>query len=199
MRNVGISVALFLVSLVTCAQDQFFPKKSFGADPQLDRFITDWYSNELKILEEPSLLQLSKTPSAESYRFLWLRTFHHPIAIRLELRNDGIGILSTKVATGSSGFPQKGAHPLENISRPLTREQTQSFLERINRVGFWTVQKESEDQGGEDGAEWIIEGVKQGNYRVVRRWSPTEGPVHELGLTFVFGLAQMRIPKDDIY
>ena len=137
MRNVAIGIALLFASLASCAQDGFFPKSAFESD----RFMADWFTDELKVLGEPSLWQGSKTSPSESYRFLWLRTFHHPIAIRLDLRNDGVGILTTKVASGTSGFPQKKPYLVENISRPLTREQTQSFLGRINKVSFGTYRR----------------------------------------------------------
>ena len=195
MRNVAIGIALLFASLASCAQDGFFPKSAFESD----RFMADWFTDELKVLGEPSLWQGSKTSPSESYRFLWLRTFHHPIAIRLDLRNDGVGILTTKVASGTSGFPQKKPYLVENISRPLTREQTQSFLGRINKVSFWDLPQDVENRAGNDGSEWIIEGVKRGNYRVLHKWTPVAGAVHELGLALAFGLAQMSLPKDEVY
>jgi hypothetical protein len=162
-----------------------------------DQFKADWYSQELKVLEEPSLLQVAGNPSAESYRFLWLRTFRHPVAIRLDMRRDGIGVLTTKVASGTGGF--KPGHLVENTSRPLTREQTQAFLARAKKVDFWLLPSHVNDQTGTDGSQWIIEGVKEGKYHIVDRWSPREGAVRELGVTLAIGLAHMNVPKDELY
>lgn len=199
MGKFAISVALLLASMASFSQEGFFPRQVFSENSQADQFAADWYSAELRILQEPSLLQMTKTPAAESYRFLWLRTFHHPVAIRLDLRSDGTGILTTKVANGPAGFYYKDRHLLEDISRPLPRNQTQLFLGRLHNIDFWHLQGHVNDGTGNDGAEWIIEGVKNGSYRVVNRWSPREGAVRDLGLTFVFGLAQMAIPKDEVY
>jgi len=179
------------------AQDIFFPKNALDDASWGDQFKAKWYSQELEVLKEPSLLALSRNPSSESYRFLWLRTFNHQVAIRLDIREDGIGVLTTKVASGTAGF--KPGHLSENMSRPLTREQTQAFLARLKKVGFWSLPNPVNDQPGNDGSEWIIEGVKKGNYHVVDRWSPEQGVIRELGLYLVVGLALMNIPKEEVY
>jgi hypothetical protein len=41
--------------------------------------------------------------------------------------------------------------------------------------------------------------VKDGKYHVVDRWSPSRGPVHELGIALALTLAHLKIPKDQIY
>jgi len=73
------------------------------------------------------------------------------------------------------------------------------LLAQLRRVDFWSLPSHTDEENGADGAEWIIEGVKEGKYHVVRRWSPEKGPIRELGLVFVFGMAQMNIPKDQVY
>jgi hypothetical protein len=75
-------IPLALAFSLTNAQGQYFPKSSL--DSRGRELKSQWYSSQLRALQEPSLLSLSKSPSAESYRFLWLRTFNHPIAIRLD-------------------------------------------------------------------------------------------------------------------
>jgi hypothetical protein len=188
-----------LGSLLSIAQHAYFPTKVLSDDSWGEQFKQGWYSHELKKLEEPSLLEESKNPLSESYRFLWLRTFRRPLAIRLDLRLNGSSILTTKVADGEAGFPHTVKHLIENVARPLSREQTQALLAQINRIEFWSLPSHVDDQAGADGAEWIIEGVKEGKYHVVHRWSPEKGPIRELGLMFVFGMARMNILKDQVY
>jgi hypothetical protein len=188
---------LVFSSFASIAQETYFPKKALGDDSRSDEFKAKWYSQELEVLQEPSLLELAKNPASESYRFLWLRTFHHPVTVRLDVRADGIGVLTTKVASGAGGF--RPGHLIENMSRPLTREQTQAFLARLTKVGFWSLPSPVNDQTGTDGSQWIIEGVKEGKYHVVDRWLPDKGAVRELGLYLAVGLAQMNVPKDEIY
>lgn len=196
MGKVWIALFAVFAVLALTAQVTFFPKQAFSDDVWSDQFMSSWYAHELGILEEPSLLQKANDVSCESYRFLWLRTFHHPIAIRLDLAADSTGILTTKIASGSAGFPRKGARLIES---PLLQQQTQAFLQRIEKTNFWELPSYVEDARGEDGSEWIIEGVRKGRYHVVSRWTPRNGEVRELGLAFAFGLAQMNISKDELY
>jgi hypothetical protein len=198
VKGIWIGTILLVTVLASTAQDRFFPPRVFSDDARLDQFVSDWYSTELRILDEPSLLQIAEGSTGETYRFLWLRTFHHPVAVRLDVRPDGIGVLSSKVATGSAGFPDKRAHLIENVSRPISREQTQTFLREIVKLDFWALPSYDEHRG-EDGAEWIVEAAKQGKYHVVVRWSPKEGQIRELGLALAIGLADLQIPKEDIY
>jgi hypothetical protein len=184
-------------AFASIAQETYFPKKALGDDPWSDEFKAKWYSQQLAALEEPSLLASAKNPSSESYRFLWLRSFHHPVAIRFEMRADRIGVLTTKVASGAGGF--KPRHLIENMSRPLTREQTQAFLGRLKKAGFWSLPSPVNAQTGTDGSQLNIEGVKEGKYYVVDRWLPHEGAVRELGLYLAVGLAQMNFPRDELY
>lgn len=198
MWKVLIAIVLLQISSAATAQTQYFPKGIFSNDASNDQFVDEWYSEQLTVLKEPSEFNRASNPSLESYRFLWLRTFHHPIAVRIDLSKDGSAVLTTKMASGAAGFPNKRGYMIENISRPLLPEQTQELLLELNRTCFW--QLPAVDQyRGDDGAEWIVEGVKNGKYHLVTRWSPQEGPVHELGLVFIFGLAHMPISRKDIY
>lgn len=196
MRRFSILSWAFIV-VASIAQGQYFPKMALDSHPQADKLKQAWYSDELRALQEPSLLPLTKIPSQECYRFLWLRTFNHPISIRLVPKTNGTSVLIVKVASGSAGF-----HPgvlSENSTVILTREQTQGFLTLLDKVDFWHIVSPVDDQTGTDGSQWIIEGVKAGKYHLVDRWSPNNGPIRELGLMLAFDLAHMSIPKHDIY
>jgi len=168
-RRVRLAVAsLLALSAFAIAQRDYFPKKALADDSWSDQFRADWYSSALKDMGEPSLFELATSPSAESYRFLWLRTFHHPVAIRVDVRADGTGVLTKKVRAGSAGFPSTARQVIENESRPLLRAETQGFLARLKIAGFWSLPGQFE-RGGMDGSQWIIEGAKGGKYHVVDR------------------------------
>ena len=47
----------------------------------LDTFVNQWYSKMLFSLKEPVLSNYQG--QKEIYRFTWLRTFHHPISVKL--------------------------------------------------------------------------------------------------------------------
>jgi hypothetical protein len=55
---------------------------------------------------------------------------------------------------------------------------------------------------GLDGAQWIIEGIKGGEYHVIDRWSPEPAAgdaAYILGTMMVFDLARLRIKQSEIY
>ena len=52
------------------------------------------------------------------------------------------------------------------------------------------------DETGLDGAQWIIEGLLNGNYHIVDRWSPEEGSIRAIGLHFL-KLSDLKV--DEIY
>jgi hypothetical protein len=91
---------LFLALLLaaTCHAQEYFAAGTFSA------FVTDWYSSQLKALEEQPFY--SKDPPKETavYRFTWLRTFHRPVALRLDVKPDGSGRFVIKVCDGAGGY-----------------------------------------------------------------------------------------------
>lgn len=189
---------VFALDIPVNAQTSYFPKGAFSAGTQLDRMRSRWYSSDLVALKEPSLCARLKASPHESYRFLWLRTFHHPVAIRLDLKADGTGLLTTKIANGASGY--KPGVLIVNKTRLLTNEEIHRVLGQVTESNFWSLPATwEEDKRGEDGSEWIFEGVRKNQYHVVSRWSPKEGPVHQIGLLFLLTLAQLDIPKKEFY
>jgi hypothetical protein len=191
----ALLVLVFVFTLT--AQTAYFPKGALGPSADLDQFKAIWYGRNLHALQEPSLFALTKMPLSESYRFLWLRTFNHPVSIRIDCKPDGSSVVTAKITSGTAGY-NPGVLS-QTSSRTLTKEQTQSFLKQIDAVGFWQLPSEINDQSGTDGSQWVIEGVKQGKYHLVDRWTPKNGAVHDLGLIFTFELGQLHIPKSEVY
>jgi len=149
-------------------------------------------------MREPSLWDLSKSTSAESYRFLWLRTFHHPVSARLDVAGDGAGELVVKVLSGAGGY--NPGHLIQNRRIKVSKESVDHFLELLNKADFWNVPTEPELGGvGCDGAQWIIEAAKGGRYHVVDRWSPEEGPYRMAGLFLAINLGGLNPRYNEVY
>ncbi len=174
---------------------KYFPDSSL--DFRRDHFKSDWYSAQLGALQEPSLFQKINAASTESYRFLWLRTFHHPVVVRIDVNSDGTSLLTAKMASGAGGY--RPGTIAENHSQVLSKEQTSAFLSQVEAGKFRGAPNPVNDQRGTDGSQWIIEGVKRGHYHIVDRWSPTNGVARQLGTMMAFDLAHLKIPKDEIY
>lgn len=163
---------------------QYFPPGVFDNTPRKDESTANEYGTFLKALHEPSLWELSRQkPEAEVYRFLWLRTFHHPIAVRLVVRKSGSGWINSHMTTGKGGY-QPGRITQFSVSW-LTKNRTQSFLAALDSADFWNLPTHPDDKNVVklDGAHWILEGVKNGKYRLIDRWSPeSPDPVRAIGL-----------------
>jgi hypothetical protein len=145
-------------------------------------------------MREPSL---SVAKREQSYRFLWLRTSQRPISVRIDIENDGTAILTTKVLSGAGGHAP--GHLVLKRTTGLTSEQTTGFLCQVEGLGFWTLPSHDESVFGPDGAQWMIEGTKSGQYHIVDRWTPSTGPVRTLGLRLAIELAGLHIPEKELY
>jgi hypothetical protein len=192
----AITAAVTLIAISAAASDtQFFPKSTDSVG--MHGLKARWYSMQLHALDEPSLIALTGNANSQVYRFLWLRSFHHPIAVRMNVDSDGTGVLTIKMGSGAGGYsPGK---LLENSSRKLDVTQVREFLALVEREGFWAAPNPVNDQRGTDGSQWITEVAKGGRYHVVDRWTPSHGPAHDLGMFLAFDLAKMEIPKNEIY
>jgi hypothetical protein len=139
----------------------------------LDSFRNEWYSKHLEAMNEPALPSMEG--ANEMYRFLWLRSFHHPIAIRVwrigEDRN-----MVFKELDGAGGY--EPGNLMTNRTRRLTADEWDKFITLLQKASYWQLPTEG-DAGGKDGARWILEGKKEEQYRIVDRWSPRSGSYSE--------------------
>jgi hypothetical protein len=52
---------------------------------------------------------------------------------------------------------------------------------------------------GLDGSQWVIEGIKNGSYHLVDRWSPKDGEVRAIGMAMMKKLAKLELPAKETY
>lgn len=163
------------------AAEFFFPMVVLGERrPQFDHdaFRREWYSKHLRAMAEPSL-SCGESPG-ESYRFLWLRTFGHPIAVRVETARSNT--LTAVELDGAGGYePGKISR---RVQRQLSTEEWKGLSEALKATDFWNMPGQSGDLGL-DGAQWIMEGRSGHDYHVVDRWMPPAGAYRELCLMLV--------------
>jgi hypothetical protein len=198
VRFFSVLAVLCLLATSAAAQVRYFPNGSLSADTEDDKFVAKWFSEQLAALKEPSLWESSKTEQRQSYRFLWLRTFHHPIAVRIDVNADGTSSLTTKMTSGEGAY--RPGKLIKDITVKLTKERTDSFLGKIQEYKFWQLpSEESPEALGADGAQWIVEGVKHRSYHVVNRWSPKDGDVRAIGLLMINDLANLKIEPTEVY
>jgi len=150
---------------------------------------------QLRATREPSLLDIKKDKSALVYRFVWLRTFDHPIVVRLAIDQDGISKLTAIEMTGQGGYAPGEVAKKHTLY--VSKEDVAHFQSLIKAITYWTMPTEP-GQGGLDGAQWILEGVQSGGYHVVVRWSPDAGPYHEVCL-YMLKLSKINVDPKQIY
>jgi hypothetical protein len=163
--------------------ERFFPARVLEPDrPDLDEFRRRWYAKHLSAMDEPSL-SCGATTEAETYRFVWLRTFDRPVAVRVS-RVGRDARLTAVESTGAGGYAPGTA--AKRVSRTLSPPEWQALEAALRRADFWTTPTAPHaGEQGLDGAQWIIEARRGPAYHVVDRWSPPEGPYRELGLMFL--------------
>jgi hypothetical protein len=179
----------------------YFPPGAFASAGEDGAFQVDWYTKELRALREPSVLAGDR--QAHAYRFLWLRTFDAPIALRVDVSPDGSGTLTVKRSSGTGGF--EPGTLVTNVRRTLSRADVRRFLSLLETARFWELdtRERPDDEGGtitvkSDGAQWVMEGVRSGRYHVVDRWTPRSGAYREAALWLV-SRAGLQIELSRIY
>lgn len=167
---------LCLVILVGCnshtKRTGFFPDGTFHDDPERDADISEWVAANLNILQEPSLFALSNDSKVQCYRLLFLPAFDKPTAVRLTIKSDDTGKLDVKIRNGPGG--NEPARLIESKTIHASQQQVANFLHHLDKANFWHLPVRDERRGL-DGPTFIIEGVKDGKYQVVKRWAPEEG------------------------
>lgn len=99
------------------------------------------------------------------------------------------------MTNGKSGFVSGKLMKISTVT--LSKEQTDSFLGTIEKHNFWNLPPVQET-GGQDGAQWIIEGIKDRSYHIADRWTPRDGDVRDIGLALI-DLAKLTIPPKELY
>jgi hypothetical protein len=146
----------------------YFPIGAFGPR-DVDLLFRQWYYKHLAAMDEPSL-SCGLLEDTETYRFLWLRTFHNPIAVRVFQRRDDYG-LEAVILDGAGGY--EPGYISRRVTKALSRNQWQSVIARLEGVQFW--QLDTTSDAGLDGAQWIVEARRGGRYHIVDRWSGNHG------------------------
>jgi hypothetical protein len=130
-----------------------------------------WYSEHLTVMEEPSLT-CGALEDIETYRFLWLRSFHNPIVVRIFRRGDVYG-LQAAILDGAGGY--EPGHVSRRVTKELSRDQWRTVIGRLAEVQLWQMPTRDNKIPGNDGARWVVEARFDGRYHIVDRWNGTDG------------------------
>lgn len=160
------------------------------------------YSKFLQAMQEPTLFERPLGKDVEQYRFLWLRTFHKPIAVRIW--KDGAGSHLRVVRLSGKGGYKTGQLELDQ-SFAVTNEQWTEFTNLIEQASFWDAPMKETDVIGADGAQWVLEGGAGERYHVVDRWCPLDRVANRPTADFVaccrylLALSKQTVPQKETY
>lgn len=142
----------------------FFPPHTFS--DATEKLTVDWYGKQLRAMGEPSLWAAALAGKT-AVRFLWLRTWGRPIAVRVDVDGGLARLVATRL-TGDGGY-RPGKIDVQR-SRALTAAEWEEVERALAAATFDTMPAQAE--AGLDGAQWILERAKGGTYHLVDRWSP---------------------------
>jgi hypothetical protein len=152
-----------------------------------------WYAEQLSALQEDPLC-CGIVGKPVTVRFTWIRSFDHPVSIRLERSTKGKWVLRTKVSDGVGGG--NPGRLVTDTTREVADAEAAKILSKVALGSeYWAMPPVVDDAGGKDGAQWIVEVLDGKNYHFVDRWS-AEGLIRELGMQFI-DLSQHRL--DPVY
>jgi len=175
----------------------YFPKGDFsGSWAGQENFVNDWYGKFLAAMYQDSLLDV-RDINVETYRFLWLRTFHQPILVRVDRNRNEIALLVAELA-GHGGYEPGGL--VRNDVFEFSQKDWCEMMTLLKKADYWQ-QPTNIDHRGYDGAEWVLEAVKENRYHIVDRWSPREGDDYrEVGLFLLrHGYVDLNDIENEIY
>jgi hypothetical protein len=133
---------------------------------KLDSFQNKWYSKHMYSLKEPILYD-KDVDGMEIYRYTNLGTWSNPFTYRIEKR-DSLVTISKKRTDGQGGYNTGSL--IENVTKTLTISDWNTLKSKLHAIRFWEL--ETHGERGMDGEEWIVEGLKDGQYHFTTRWSP---------------------------
>ena len=175
------------VAQLSRAEGGYFPEGAFFQDALLSKSSVRWYTRTFKQLNEPTLLNGGQT----AYRFLWLRSFHPTIAVRVWLDGEKKMLTIKELSRDIDG---ESATLRINQTRTLTADEWMTFTKLLDESCFWETPASSDDVIAEDGAWWALEGVREGHYHVTHKQSPSSGAYRELCL---YMLKLSGLPLDE--
>ena len=130
----------------------------------------DWLEVQLKDLNESCLFNKEVQKNSTIYRFTWLRSFHHPIAIRLEKIEDEI-VIYWKVGKGAGGYEPQGLK--KSRKKKLGIKEWEEFEKILKESNFDNLPNK-EYILMSDGAGWTMERKNYNSFKAHNTNSPSK-------------------------
>jgi hypothetical protein len=152
------------------------------------------YVKLLERMNESQLSDFAKDIDAEVYRLMILPTWGNPIAIRVQ-RNGDLYTLASRRLDGQAGYETGSLVESKDVA--LSAEDSKALADLIQHLGFFQMST-GDGVHGFDGEEWILEGVSQGKYHPILRWSPAFENPKKRGLVAFLAVCKFLVDKSNL-
>ncbi len=153
---------------------------------RFDTSLMERFSRHLAALKEPVLYNDSS--NYEIYRFTLLRSFRHPIAIRIAKYYNDYRIY-WKVCNGAGGF-DPGKLKVQKLKK-IKKDDWDKFQRMLVLCNYWNL-KNIQDCPSLDGSQWILEGKAHNKYLVINKKSPSQKSDFRNCCSFLFNLTDLN-------
>ena len=191
LRLVIVAIA-FLIQVAATNAQELTPR---------ERMLTSKGNLKVSGLFKESPVLPIDVPDYEGYRIRVIPTFGNPISIRVEKRKNQYSLVGKRLR-GKGGY---SVGPLKAIkNRKLNATEWKGLLQLLQGAIFWNLAYlEKSAELGEvsiclDGAEWILEGVREGKYHVVSRYCPDQKEFVEIGFRLL-KLSKLGLKRRDLF
>jgi hypothetical protein len=153
----------------------------------------EWLQSQLSDLKEDCLYNNETNQNSIIYRFTWLRSFHHPIAIRIEKVENEI-MLYWKVGKGAGGYEPKGLK--KSGKKKLSLKEWTEFEEIVQASSFDSLPNEKYILMT-DGATWTLERKNTKSFKAHHTNSPSV-EINKACL-YLLKLSNIKVKDDEKY
>jgi hypothetical protein len=190
----AILLALWFATALAFADDSYFPIRTTAGAEGVTAFESQWYGKSLERMNEPRLPGVAKDVNADVYRIMILPTWGNPVVVRVQKQGE-LYSLSARRLDGLGGYDPGKLVEAKNIE--LDADDSTFLAVLIQNLNFFQLPTE-DDAIGNDGDQWIIEGVSQGKYHVTVRWCPDSCDPEKRKLTTFLALCRFLLDKSTL-
>ena len=195
MKSIVFVSALLCFTTSAVGDGPYFPIKTKAGGEGVPAVESKWYGQSLGRMNEPRLPAFAKKDvNAEIYRITILPTWGNSIALRTQ-RHGELSSLAARRLDGQAGY--KPGKLVESKDVALGADDSKMLALLIQNLDFFQMATK-DNVNGDDGDEWIIEGVSHGKYHVAVRWcAPSYNP-GKRQLTAFLALCKFLIDKSTL-
>jgi hypothetical protein len=176
--TVTIFMANFLATAVHAAE---LPSRMPHDVVKTDSSSASMYPEQLIAFDDKPLSDLARKGNKLIYRFSCFPSFAPPVSVRLHVNEAGDGILFLNRMYGRRAIENRMTVRL-GTQYEVSGPEVSKFLALVKSIDFWNMPPSLDSFPGTDGSTWVLEGIRNGAYHVVSRWSPEPGDFRGAGL-----------------